>query len=118
MLRRNALKLSEYLRGEEIVLYEEALISGVEHWKLKLGIWGHKLSFQIKPLYEHLHAYVRTKLKDTYPSYISPTGCLPAHLLGKGLQGFFALFLLLIVPTTKAVFWRVVQSNAFQNVCK
>ncbi|KAM4818332.1 LOW QUALITY PROTEIN: angiotensin-converting enzyme 2 [Thomomys bottae] len=37
---------------------------------------------QIKPLYEHLHAYVRTKLMNIYPSYISPTGCLPAHLLG------------------------------------
>ncbi|XP_045711877.1 angiotensin-converting enzyme 2 [Phyllostomus hastatus] len=37
---------------------------------------------EIKPLYENLHAYVRAKLMDTYPSRISPTGCLPAHLLG------------------------------------
>lgn len=37
---------------------------------------------EIKPLYEQLHAYVRAKLMDAYPSHISPTGCLPAHLLG------------------------------------
>lgn len=111
----------EYLRGEETVLYKEALISRDGHWKLKLGSLGLKLSswaLQIKPLYEHLHAYVRTKLMDTYPSYINPTGCLPAHLLGKELQGFFVLFVLLIISTTKAVFWREAQSKAFEGVCK
>lgn len=31
---------------------------------------------------------------DAYPSRISPTGCLPAHLLGKKLQEFFVYFAL------------------------
>lgn len=53
---------------------------------------------EIKPLYEHLHAYVRTKLKDTYPSYISPTGCLPAHLLGDMWGRFWTNLYPLTVP--------------------
>lgn len=67
-------------------LFKESPISSVVEWKLELVTLGLKLSswaFQIKPLYEHLHAYVRAKLMNAYPSYISPTGCLPAHLLGK-----------------------------------
>ncbi|XP_037369021.1 angiotensin-converting enzyme 2 [Talpa occidentalis] len=36
---------------------------------------------EIKPLYEHLHAYVRTKLMKTFP-HVNATGYIPAHLLG------------------------------------
>jgi len=41
-------------------------------------LWG-----QVKPLYEALHAYVRTRLGDTYgTSLVPPDGPIPAHLLG------------------------------------
>ncbi|XP_078088394.1 angiotensin-converting enzyme 2 [Mustelus asterias] len=41
------------------------------------------LLHEIMPLYKELHAYVRAKLRDTFGAErISPTGCLPAHLLG------------------------------------
>ncbi|KAM4799332.1 angiotensin-converting enzyme 2 isoform X2 [Urocitellus parryii] len=53
---------------------------------------------EIKPLYEHLHAYVRAKLMNTYPSYISPTGCLPAHLLGDMWGRFWTNLYSLTVP--------------------
>uniref|UniRef100_UPI003A9A66D7 Pteronotus davyi ACE2 ectodomain n=1 Tax=Pteronotus davyi TaxID=94956 RepID=UPI003A9A66D7 len=53
---------------------------------------------EIKPLYEHLHAYVRTKLMDAYPSRISPTGCLPAHLLGDMWGRFWTNLYDLTVP--------------------
>ena len=35
----------------------------------------------LKPLYQELHAYVRFKLRDTYPQ-ISKDGPIPAHLFG------------------------------------
>nr|QKE49998.1 angiotensin-converting enzyme 2 [Megaderma lyra] len=53
---------------------------------------------EIKPLYEQLHAYVRTKLMDAYPSLISPTGCLPAHLLGDMWGRFWTNLYPLTVP--------------------
>ncbi|XP_066104956.1 angiotensin-converting enzyme 2 [Saccopteryx bilineata] len=53
---------------------------------------------EIKPLYEHLHAYVRKKLMDVYPSRISPTGCLPAHLLGDMWGRFWTNLYPLTVP--------------------
>uniref|UniRef100_A0A8D0JCB2 Angiotensin-converting enzyme n=2 Tax=Sus scrofa TaxID=9823 RepID=A0A8D0JCB2_PIG len=53
---------------------------------------------EIKPLYEHLHAYVRAKLMDAYPSRISPTGCLPAHLLGDMWGRFWTNLYPLTVP--------------------
>ncbi|XP_054437165.1 angiotensin-converting enzyme 2 isoform X1 [Pteronotus mesoamericanus] len=53
---------------------------------------------EITPLYEHLHAYVRTKLMDAYPSRISPTGCLPAHLLGDMWGRFWTNLYDLTVP--------------------
>ena len=38
---------------------------------------------QLRPLYESLHAYVRTRLSRQYgPGVVSPVGPLPAHLLG------------------------------------
>jgi peptidyl-dipeptidase A len=41
-------------------------------------LWG-----QVKPLYNNLHCYVRWKLVDKYGSnVVSPTGPIPAHLLG------------------------------------
>ncbi|XP_007951028.1 angiotensin-converting enzyme 2 [Orycteropus afer afer] len=53
---------------------------------------------QIKPLYEQLHAYVRAKLIDVYPNRISPTGYLPAHLLGDMWGRFWTNLYSLTVP--------------------
>ncbi|XP_049729321.1 angiotensin-converting enzyme 2 isoform X1 [Elephas maximus indicus] len=53
---------------------------------------------QIKPLYEHLHAYVRRKLMDVYPNRINQTGCLPAHLLGDMWGRFWTNLYPLTVP--------------------
>jgi peptidyl-dipeptidase A len=41
-------------------------------------LWG-----QVKPLYDSLHCYVRANLSKKYgPDVVSPTGPIPAHLLG------------------------------------
>ncbi|KAG7275851.1 hypothetical protein CRUP_016791, partial [Coryphaenoides rupestris] len=37
---------------------------------------------RILPLYEQLHAYVRSRLVEVYPDHVHPEGPLPAHLLG------------------------------------
>lgn len=42
-----------------------------------------RIWIQIRPLYLHLHAYVRSKLRHAYGWHrISPYGPIPAHLLG------------------------------------
>jgi len=43
----------------------------------------HRIWEQVKPLYESLHAYVRTRLAEKYgPAVVPPDGMIPAHLLG------------------------------------
>jgi peptidyl-dipeptidase A len=43
----------------------------------------HRIWEQVKPLYESLHAYVRTRLSEKYgPAAVPPEGPIPAHLLG------------------------------------
>jgi peptidyl-dipeptidase A len=37
---------------------------------------------EVKPLYEQLHCYVRSRLAKQYPGKVTPTGPIPAHLLG------------------------------------
>lgn len=37
---------------------------------------------QVKPLYEQLHCYVRSRLAEKYPQDVKPDGTIPAHLLG------------------------------------
>lgn len=44
-------------------------------------LWG-----QVKPLYEQLHCYTRTRLEAQYPGRGSVNGLLPAHLLGNMWQ--------------------------------
>ncbi len=44
-------------------------------------LWG-----QVKPLYEQLHCYARTKLEAKYPGKGSVNGLLPAHLMGNMWQ--------------------------------
>ncbi|KAL3244189.1 hypothetical protein MRX96_019412 [Rhipicephalus microplus] len=56
-----------------------------DHFEHKLAqIWE-----QIKPLYVHLHAYVRSKLRDVYGwQRVSKFGPIPAHLLVQNVQFF------------------------------
>jgi peptidyl-dipeptidase A len=37
---------------------------------------------QLRPLYQSLHAYTRTKLREKYGDIVPETGPIPAHLLG------------------------------------
>ncbi|CAL8085575.1 unnamed protein product [Orchesella dallaii] len=79
----------------------------------KVGLYGHtevwlasfnSSTFQkdceaiwdnVKPLYEELHAYIRFKLGERYPSKIKPEDPIPAHLvsnlLGETFEGLFSL---------------------------
>ncbi|CAL8246369.1 unnamed protein product [Lota lota] len=53
---------------------------------------------QILPLYKELHAYVRSKLMETYPGHIHSEGPLPAHLLGDMWGRFWTNLYPLSVP--------------------
>ena len=41
-----------------------------------------RLWTQLKPLYVQLHAYVRARLAERYPTLVTANGMIPAHLLG------------------------------------
>ncbi|KAM8752469.1 angiotensin-converting enzyme 2 [Rhynchonycteris naso] len=84
----------DYWRGD----YETEGTVGYEYSRNQLIEDVERIFAEIKPLYEHLHAYVRTKLMDVYPSHISPTGCLPAHLLGDMWGRFWTNLYPLTVP--------------------
>ncbi|XP_076880059.1 angiotensin-converting enzyme 2 isoform X2 [Brachyhypopomus gauderio] len=53
---------------------------------------------EILPLYKELHAYVRTRLQNTYPGHIASDGGLPAHLLGDMWGRFWTNLYPLSVP--------------------
>uniref|UniRef100_A0A8C8Y6V3 Angiotensin-converting enzyme n=2 Tax=Panthera TaxID=9688 RepID=A0A8C8Y6V3_PANLE len=84
----------DYWRGD----YEEEWTDGYNYSRSQLIKDVEHTFTQIKPLYQHLHAYVRAKLMDSYPSRISPTGCLPAHLLGDMWGRFWTNLYPLTVP--------------------
>nr|QJF77791.1 angiotensin-converting enzyme 2 [Eptesicus brasiliensis] len=84
----------DYWRGD----YETEGENGYNYSRSQLTEDVDRIFLEIKPLYEHLHAYVRAKLMDTYPSRISPTGCLPAHLLGDMWGRFWTNLYNLTVP--------------------
>lgn len=84
----------DYWRGD----YETEDPDGYNYSRNQLIEDVERIFLEIKPLYEHLHAYVRTKLMGTYPSHISPTGCLPAHLLGDMWGRFWTNLYPLTVP--------------------
>ncbi|XP_059106681.1 angiotensin-converting enzyme 2 [Peromyscus eremicus] len=95
MARANNYKdYGDYWRGD----YEAEGAEGYNYNRNQLIEDVERIFQEIKPLYEHLHAYVRTKLMDTYPSYINPTGCLPAHLLGDMWGRFWTNLYPLTVP--------------------
>ncbi|XP_050998310.1 angiotensin-converting enzyme 2 [Acomys russatus] len=95
MARANNYKdYGDYWRGD----YEAEGADGYNYDRNQLIEDVERTFSEIKPLYEHLHAYVRTKLMDTYPSYINRTGCLPAHLLGDMWGRFWTNLYPLTVP--------------------
>ncbi|XP_043850607.1 angiotensin-converting enzyme 2 [Dromiciops gliroides] len=70
---------------------------------------------QIKPLYEHLHAYVRRRMMATYGPLISETGGLPAHLLGDMWGRFWTNLYSLTVPYSEKPNIDVTQTMKDQN---
>nr|WIG64904.1 SS-hrsACE2-2A-puromycin [Vector hrsACE2 donor] len=84
----------DYWRGD----YEVNGVDGYDYSRGQLIEDVEHTFEEIKPLYEHLHAYVRAKLMNAYPSYISPIGCLPAHLLGDMWGRFWTNLYSLTVP--------------------
>ena len=62
-----------------------------------------RLWTQLRPLYESLHAYVRTKLHAKYGDAVPATGPIPAHLLGNiWAQDWSNVFDLVKPPGTSA----------------
>ncbi|KAM6143732.1 angiotensin-converting enzyme 2 isoform 1-T1 [Erethizon dorsatum] len=84
----------DYWRGD----YEAEGADGYNYSRNQLVEDVERTFAEIKPLYEQLHAYVRTKLMDAYPSRISPIGCLPAHLLGDMWGRFWTDLYSLTIP--------------------
>lgn len=78
--------------------YETEGPSGFQYSRDQLMKDVERIFKEIKPLYEQLHAYVRAKLMVTYPSHISSTGGLPAHLLGDMWGRFWTNLYPLTVP--------------------
>ena len=60
-------------------------------------LWG-----QVKPLYEQLHCYARTKLEARYPGQGSVDGMLPAHLMGNMWQQDWGNLWDILAPYTEA----------------
>ncbi|XP_036295422.1 angiotensin-converting enzyme 2 [Pipistrellus kuhlii] len=95
MARGNNYKdYGDYWRGD----YETEWGDGYNYSRNHLMEDVDRIFLEIKPLYEQLHAYVRAKLMNAYPSRISPTGCLPAHLLGDMWGRFWTNLYNLTVP--------------------
>uniref|UniRef100_A0A4X2M679 Angiotensin-converting enzyme n=1 Tax=Vombatus ursinus TaxID=29139 RepID=A0A4X2M679_VOMUR len=74
-----------------------------------------QIFLQIKPLYEHLHAYVRRRMMATYGPLISETGGLPAHLLGDMWGRFWTNLYSLTVPYSGKPNIDVTQAMKDQN---
>ena len=60
-------------------------------------LWG-----QVKPLYEQLHCYARTRLEARYPGRGSVDGLLPAHLMGNMWQQDWGNLWDILAPYTEA----------------
>ncbi|MCD9033831.1 M2 family metallopeptidase [Luteimonas sp. Y-2-2-4F] len=60
--------------------------SGYDMSPVELAAETDRLWGQVKPLYEQLHCYARTRLDARYPGRGSVDGLLPAHLLGNMWQ--------------------------------
>jgi peptidyl-dipeptidase A len=60
--------------------------SGYDMPATQVGPETDRLWSQVKPLYDQLHCYARTRLEAKYPGEGSVNGMLPAHLMGNMWQ--------------------------------
>ncbi|PJK00991.1 peptidase M20 [Lysobacteraceae bacterium NML91-0213] len=60
--------------------------SGYDMSPVELSAETDRLWNQVKPLYEQLHCYARTRLQARYPGQGDVNGMLPAHLMGNMWQ--------------------------------
>ena len=60
--------------------------SGYDMSPVEIAAEADRLWGQVKPLYEQLHCYARTRLEAQYPDRGSVDGLLPAHLMGNMWQ--------------------------------
>jgi len=60
--------------------------SGYDMPPTQVGPETDRLWEQVKPLYDQLHCYARTRLESKYPGEGSVDGMLPAHLMGNMWQ--------------------------------
>lgn len=60
--------------------------SGYDMSPVEIAAEADRLWGQVKPLYEQLHCYARTRLEARYPDQGSVDGLLPAHLMGNMWQ--------------------------------
>ncbi|HVI58925.1 MAG TPA: M2 family metallopeptidase [Luteimonas sp.] len=60
--------------------------SGYDMPPTQVGPETDRLWNQVKPLYDQLHCYTRTRLESKYPGEGSVDGMLPAHLMGNMWQ--------------------------------
>ena len=60
--------------------------SGYDMSPVELSAETDRLWNQVKPLYEQLHCYARTRLQARYPGQGDVNGLLPAHLMGNMWQ--------------------------------
>ncbi|XP_060091098.1 angiotensin-converting enzyme 2 [Heteronotia binoei] len=85
----------DYWRGN----YETDYPEEYRYSREQLIIDVEKTFEQIKPLYDQLHAYVRSNLQKIYGSHrIDSNGCLPAHLLGDMWGRFWTNLYPLMIP--------------------
>jgi len=77
-----------------------------------------RLWTQVQPLYESLHAYVRTRLNQKYGSaVVPPNGMIPAHLLGNmWAQEWGNIYPLVAPPTSAGGDYDVTQLLKAKNV--
>ncbi len=61
-----------------------------------------RLWMQVKPLYESLHSYVRSKLRQKYGDVVPATGPIPAHLLGNMWSQSWGNVYEIVKPATTA----------------
>ena len=76
-----------------------------------------RLWAQVKPLYESLHAYTRTRLGEKYGTQLVPAnGMIPAHLLGNMWAQEWGNIYPLVAPKTAAPGYDVTQLLKQKNV--
>ena len=67
--------------------------SGYDMSPVEMAAETDRLWNQVKPLYDQLHCYARTRLEARYPDRGSVDGMLPAHLMGNMWQQAWAAWM-------------------------